>query len=83
MRLGTIFIIFVREAFAQTNTTVLEGWQFDDDSHSSWDILWTCLSTIFACTWTALHLAVPRRDNPTIYNGYIKFLLFIGALLAP
>lgn len=57
--------------------------KFDDDSRSSWDILWTCLSTHFACTWTALHLAVPGRDRTTIHNSCIKFLLFIGALLAP
>lgn len=83
MRRGIILIIFIQQAFAQTSTTALKGWQFDNDSRSSWDILWTCLSTIFACTWTALHLAVPGRDKPTFYNGYIKFLLFIGALLAP
>ncbi|KAL4964558.1 uncharacterized protein BDV14DRAFT_209303 [Aspergillus stella-maris] len=36
------------------NSTTLEGWQFNDNSRSSWDIVWTCLTTIFACSWTAL-----------------------------
>ncbi|CRG92627.1 hypothetical protein PISL3812_09690 [Talaromyces islandicus] len=41
----------------------LQGWQYDDSSRSSWDILWSYLTVIFACTWTALHLGVPRRAS--------------------
>lgn len=78
-----LFLLFIGPSLAQTNATALQGWTFDDNSRSSWDILWTCLSTIFACTWTALHLAVPGRDKPAVYNGCLKFLFFIGALLAP
>ncbi|KAL4762784.1 uncharacterized protein BDW70DRAFT_158393 [Aspergillus foveolatus] len=39
------------------SSTALEGWTFNDNSRSSWDIVWTCLTTIFACTWTVLHMS--------------------------
>ena len=52
-------IYIIRHVRAQNSTSdALEGWQFDDNSRSSWDILWTCVSTIFACTWASLHLSL-------------------------
>src|ERR1700733_9319055 len=30
-------------------------------SRTVWDIVWSCLVTIFACVWAALHPDVPRR----------------------
>lgn len=61
-----------------TNTsspTPLEGWQFDDNSRSSWDILWSCLSVIFACTWTALHLNIPKND-PSVGKIFSKKVIY-------
>lgn len=71
--------LFTQSLAKNSTFSDLEGWQFDDDSRSSWDILWTCLTTVFACTWTALHLHVPRRDDPSILKG----MAWIAALLAP
>ncbi|CAG8978272.1 hypothetical protein HYALB_00010224 [Hymenoscyphus albidus] len=41
------------------------------------DILWSCLFTIFACTWTVLHLNVPeQRDGRDLgWRGNIKWLM--------
>lgn len=75
-----LFLSLVQESFAQTNSTVLEGWQFDGNDRSSWDILWTCLSTILACTWTALHVQVYEYDKTT---AIWKSLSWIAAVLAP
>ncbi|KAJ5912859.1 hypothetical protein N7504_001742 [Penicillium tannophilum] len=78
-----ILIVFATPSLAQSNSTALEGWQLDDDSRSSWDIFWTCLSTIFACTWTALHLAVPKRDDTESTQIIWKLISWICAVLAP
>ncbi|KAJ5536215.1 hypothetical protein N7513_009401 [Penicillium frequentans] len=81
---GLIFlIVFATPTLAQSNSTALEGWQFDDDSRSSWDIFWTCLSTILACTWTALHLGVPKRDDTESRRIIWKLISWICAVLAP
>lgn len=37
---------FVNQPLAQSNSTALEGWRLDDNTRSSWDIFWTCVSTI-------------------------------------
>ncbi|KAJ5919757.1 hypothetical protein N7454_009592 [Penicillium verhagenii] len=78
-----ILVCFAAPSFAESNSTALEGWQVDGDSRSSWDILWTCLSTILACTWTALHPSVPKRDESESYLILWKILGLIGAVLAP
>ncbi|KAJ5126582.1 hypothetical protein N7448_007361 [Penicillium atrosanguineum] len=82
--LGFIVLIsLAKQSLAQSDSTALEGWQFNDNSRSSWDILWTCLSTIFACTWTALHLSVPKRDQSDTVYTIGKLIAWIGAVLAP
>ncbi|KAJ5649432.1 uncharacterized protein N7484_003155 [Penicillium longicatenatum] len=78
-----ILVGFAAPSFAYANSTALEGWQFDDDSRSSWDIFWTCLSTILACTWTALHLAVPSRESNESWQIFRKLQVWICAILAP
>jgi len=30
---------------------------------STWDILWSCLFTIFTCTWSVQHLNIPEQRN--------------------
>ncbi|KAL5001079.1 hypothetical protein BDV10DRAFT_182638 [Aspergillus recurvatus] len=63
--------------------TALEGWTFNDHSRSSWDIVWTCLTTIFACTWTVLHMSVPRRNSSEGLVLTRKLARWTIALLAP
>lgn len=37
------------------------GWQAGPSQRGTITIVWSCLSTVIACTWTILHLNVPRR----------------------
>ena len=78
-----ILISLAKQSLAQSNSTALEGWQFNDNSRSSWDILWTCLSTILACTWTALHISVPKRDESDAAYTFWKLAAWMGSVLAP
>ena len=53
--------------------------------HSIWNIVWSCLVTIFLCTWVAVHTNVPcpKNQNPVILFTRHCLLLFICALLVP
>ncbi|KAL4876832.1 hypothetical protein BJY04DRAFT_231286 [Aspergillus karnatakaensis] len=64
-------------------TTTLQGWQFNDPSRSSWDIIWTCLTTIFACTWTVLHQSVPAKNRSEGFIFAAKLWVWILTFLAP
>ena len=61
-----------------------------------WNIVWSCLVTIFSCTWVAIHPNIPcpkgRKANTCIqrwvWNPLLSFAehrlpLFICALLVP
>ena len=61
-----------------------------------WSIVWSCLATIFSCTWVAVHPNIPcpkKRDangwiGKCIWNPLLSFAenrlpLFICALLVP
>lgn len=75
--------LFTQSLAKNSTLSDLEGWQFDDDSRSSWDILWTCLTTVFACTWAALHLNVPHRGALSPQRSSDKRMAWIAALPAP
>ncbi|KAJ5385913.1 hypothetical protein N7509_008454 [Penicillium cosmopolitanum] len=76
-----LLLTFSQISLAQAVQT--EGWQFADNSRSSWDIFWTCVSTILACTWTALHLRVPKRSEHNGDTMSKKLPTWTCALLAP
>ncbi|KAN0102644.1 hypothetical protein V8E51_010957 [Hyaloscypha variabilis] len=50
------------------------------DARGTMDILWSCLFTILACTWTVLHLNVPeqREDRDPDWKGNIKWMIKRG-----
>ena len=61
-----------------------------------WNIIWSCLVTIFSCTWVAVHPNIPcprkREENSCIqrwiWNPLLSFVenrlpLFIWALVVP
>ena len=76
----------------------LESSSCADLTHSRtiWNIIWSCLATIFSCTWVAVHLNMPcpkQREaknhfqrwiqNPLLSFGEHCLPLFICALLVP
>ena len=76
----------------------LAGNHCNDLTHcrTIWNIVWSCLVTIFSCTWVAVHPNVPcpkKREvngciekyirNPLLSFVEHRLLLFICALLVP
>ncbi|SJL18681.1 uncharacterized protein ARMOST_22280 [Armillaria ostoyae] len=50
------------------------------------NIIWSCLATIFACTWLAVHPNVPGRNITTkgpISGGIERVKIMVTAILAP
>lgn len=74
--------VFVGQSMASSSTPLL-SWELDGNSRSAWDILWTCLSTIFACTWTLLHMDVPPRNTSVARCTIRKIRTWAITILAP
>jgi hypothetical protein len=59
-----------------------------DDScnrRTIWSICWSCLATIFACTWVAIHPNIPESNpNPHWYSRILRRARIMAyALIAP
>jgi len=58
------------------------GDQYFDD-RTVWSIVWSCLVTLFACSWVAVHPNVPRAtdSNALIFGRRLAMMGYM--LLAP
>lgn len=48
-----------------------------------WNIVWSCLTTIFACTWLAIHPNIPAPDEGFFRVQLRRVRLMVLGLLAP
>jgi hypothetical protein len=60
-------------------TTV--GWVKEPQGRGTLGLVWSCLATIFICTWSALHSNIPARNAKTLDRmarqaGYVVMGLF-------
>lgn len=59
-----LFLSFVLAVNAQNTTAgVTVGWEAGPNGRGTLSLVWGCVLTIFACTWTVLHLNVPGLDE--------------------
>ncbi|OQE37967.1 hypothetical protein PENCOP_c009G03525 [Penicillium coprophilum] len=68
---------------AASTSTPLVSWRLEDGGRSTWALVWSCLVTIFACTWTVLHLNLPRRNSPTVRIILANFSYWLLAIFFP
>lgn len=59
------------------------GWVPEPSGRGTWSILWSCIATMFICTWTVLHLDVPKPGHNWQYVEGRKILSMFVALIAP
>ena len=64
------------------NETIVHGWIPEPDGRGTWSIIWSCLVTIFICTWSVLHLDLPERHG-FWYLFFRKVKWMLVAALAP
>ncbi|KAH6868511.1 hypothetical protein BKA58DRAFT_387032 [Alternaria rosae] len=50
---------------SESGITTYTGWHKGPAERGTVTILWSCLTTVFACTWTVLHLNVPYVSDRT------------------
>jgi len=50
---------------------------------SLWDILWSCLATIFACSWVSVHPNMPQRGESPIMITLRRLELMLWTIIAP
>ena len=60
-----------------------EGWVSQPDGRGTFDILFSCLFTVFLCTWTALHLNVPALHETYWQQFRRKCRWAIQTIMAP
>ncbi|KAM0800067.1 hypothetical protein BDR22DRAFT_806443, partial [Usnea florida] len=77
-----LFSISFTTVFAR-NDTILHGWHSESHERGTWSILWGCLATIFICTWSVLHLAVPPRSASDLKRFTRKVGWTLVAVIAP
>jgi hypothetical protein len=48
-----------------------------------WNIIWSCLVTIFGCTWVAMHPNIPNAEENWFTTVLRRLQLMVMALIAP
>ena len=53
------------------------------DQRSIWDILWSCLATIFACSWVSVHPNIPGPNESSRRVFLRRLELMFWAVIGP
>ncbi|KAF8957197.1 hypothetical protein BDZ97DRAFT_1941248 [Flammula alnicola] len=48
-----------------------------------WDILWSCIATLFACSWAAVHPNIPAPDKTWLSIALTRLELMMWTIIAP
>lgn len=65
------------------NTTVVYGWVSEPNGRGTLDIVWSCLSTIFFCSWSVLCLNIPVAGESEFRQFRRKIKWMIGTIVFP
>ena len=73
----------LEESSSNATSTVLSTCICPADQRSLLDILWSCLATLFACSWVSVHPNIPGTDE-SWWRIYLRRLeLMFWAVFAP
>jgi hypothetical protein len=59
------------------------GWVSEPVTRGTSSLLYTCISTIIICTWSALHLNMPEEGLSAGRVLVYKIIWFVTAIIAP
>ncbi|QKX63095.1 uncharacterized protein TRUGW13939_10263 [Talaromyces rugulosus] len=68
---------------SETLPNDLVGWQGNSDRRGTLEILFSCLVTILACTWSVQHLNLPARKDTWLQRGLRKIWWTLITILFP
>ncbi|KAG2033100.1 hypothetical protein BDR03DRAFT_706864 [Suillus americanus] len=68
-----------------TNTATLDASDSPSRSHTRtlWDIIWSCVATLFACTWTAIYPNIPGMNEGRTTILFRRLYIMVLALITP
>ncbi|TGO58084.1 hypothetical protein BOTNAR_0188g00170 [Botryotinia narcissicola] len=64
-------------------TDVAPGWVSEPDGRGTWSLLYSCVGTLVACVYTAIHLNIPPTCEKAYFGWVRKAKWVMIALLAP
>ena len=53
------------------NDTIVHGWVEEPDRRGSMSLIYSCLATVILCTWSVLHVDVPKHQG----RWYVSLLV--------
>lgn len=68
---------------ASEDVKYVTGWVSSPNRRGTIDILWSCIFTIFLCTWSALHLNLPAPDERFLRYALRKAKWMLQTLAGP
>ena len=93
--LTLIYLLHGFQSHAAPLTSILEESSFNStviitpacicpaDQRTIWDILWSCLATIFACSWVSIHPNIPSANESSLRIFLRRIELMFWAVVAP
>jgi hypothetical protein len=84
----SLYVPFVRISLSNFNGTTIPALDVRDSlsscsSRTSWDIIWSCAATLFACIWTAIHPNIPGVNESQAAITFRRLFIMVVALIAP
>ncbi|KAK0432796.1 hypothetical protein EV421DRAFT_1460040 [Armillaria borealis] len=80
-------LLLILSSMAQTRASQSNDECSDESSNrTTWNIIWSCLATIFACTWLAVHPNVPSsymREKGRLFLGLHRVKHMLLAIICP
>ncbi|KAG0699100.1 hypothetical protein DFH29DRAFT_62933 [Suillus ampliporus] len=53
------------------------------NTRTLWNIIWSCVATLLACTWTAVHPNIPGMDERKVAITSRRLFIMVVALISP
>ena len=81
-----LLLFFSSPVHANNGTSIaqkIEKWVADEDDRSTSQIFFSCLFTLFVCTWTVLHLNVPKAGEGELQILVRKVKWMVIAFIGP
>ena len=72
-----------RNSTVSTVTIITPGCICPADQRTIWDILWSCLATIFACSWVSIHPNIPAPNESSWRIFFRRLELMFWAVVFP
>ena len=69
--------------FSQTNFSIIQGWQPSPDGRGTLNLVYSCLFTIFMCTWSVLCVNVPASGDRATQVFSRKMMFAALGILGP